>query len=298
MRRSENKLALKFALSSGFALLTLFSVVAISSHEVVAQETANPPGTTQDHSAHQVSGKSLVDQLRELQQKVAQLEAVLKQNHTGQNPSGMGGMRMREKGMEMAEKGMKMGMKQMQGGGMKGMSNPSDTEPGGGMNGMGKGGMGSMMSGNGMMGGGMMSMMGKQPGGMGSMSMPTALPGFPGASHLYHVGATGFFLDHANHITLTSDQQKALNELKQEALLKQDEAKRKIEATEQKLWQLTSSDAPKIDEIEAAIRSIESLRGDQRIAFIRRVGEAAQQLTEEQRHALIGTLPEDHAQEK
>ena len=33
------------------------------------------------------------------------------------------------------------------------------------------------------------------------MSMPSALPGFPGQSHLYHIGATGFFLDHPEHIT-------------------------------------------------------------------------------------------------
>ena len=41
--------------------------------------------------------------------------------------------------------------------------------------------------------------------GMGGMKMSSALPGFPGSSHLYHIGSTGFFLDHPTHITLTSD---------------------------------------------------------------------------------------------
>ena len=62
--------------------------------------------------------------------------------------------------------------------------------------------------------------------GMNSMAADTAdtmpqsaLPGFPGASHLYHIGATGFFLDHPEHITLSADQQVALNKIKDQALL-------------------------------------------------------------------------------
>ena len=47
-----------------------------------------------------------------------------------------------------------------------------------------------------------MGAMGKAPGAGTTMAMPSALPGFPGASHLYHVGASGFFLDHADKIGL------------------------------------------------------------------------------------------------
>ena len=39
------------------------------------------------------------------------------------------------------------------------------------------------------------------------------------------------------------------------------------------------------------MREIENLQGEQRIAFIRAVGEAARMLTDDQRAALLGTAP-------
>jgi Spy/CpxP family protein refolding chaperone len=63
---------------------------------------------------------------------------------------------------------------------------------------------------------------------------------------------------------------------------------RKVEEAEQELWELTASDTPDAAAIEAKVREIEKLRGDQRMAFIRAVGEAAKQLTDEQRRALVG----------
>ncbi|MEW5976333.1 MAG: periplasmic heavy metal sensor [Acidobacteriota bacterium] len=124
--------------------------------------------------------------------------------------------------------------------------------------------------------------------GMGGMRMSSELPGFPGASHLYHIGATDFFLDHPQHITLTPDQQTALNRIKERALLNQATSDRKIEEAEQELWALTAADAPDTAKVEAKVREIEKLRGDQRLAFIRGVGEAAKVLTDEQRAALLG----------
>ncbi len=73
------------------------------------------------------------------------------------------------------------------------------------------------MSTGGTMGEDMMAHMGK----MGQMMMGMSkmgpaqttgseLPGFPGQSHLYHVGATGFFLDHASMLNLTSEQKNGL----------------------------------------------------------------------------------------
>ena len=58
-----------------------------------------------------------------------------------------------------------------------------------------------------------MEMMGMSPMGGGSPAAisQSALPGFLGASHLYHIGATGFFLDHPQHIALTLEQQAGLN---------------------------------------------------------------------------------------
>ena len=128
---------------------------------------------------------------------------------------------------------------------------------------------------------------------MGGMKMASAMPGFPGMSHLYHVGSTGFFLDHSTHITLTPDQQMTLNRIKEKALLDQAASDRKIEVAEQELWQLTAADSPDETKIEAKTRDIEKLRGDQRLAFIRAVGGAAKVLTPEQQQALLGTQPAD-----
>jgi dihydroxyacetone kinase DhaKLM complex PTS-EIIA-like component DhaM len=131
-------------------------------------------------------------------------------------------------------------------------------------------------------------------GGMNSpaaMATPSGLPGFPGQSHLYHIGATGFFLDHPEHITLTTQQQQTLAQHKQQSLLKQGELQRQIDTAEQELWQLTGTDQPQIGTIDKKVREIERLRGDQRIAFIRTVGEAAKALTDKQRQQLTGSAP-------
>ena len=130
--------------------------------------------------------------------------------------------------------------------------------------------------------------------GMGGMKMSSsALPGFPGMSHLYHIGSTGFFLDHPTHITLTPDQQMTLNRMKEKATLEQSDADRKIAEAEQQMWQLTAADSPDADKIEAKTREVEKLRADQRLAFIRAVGEAAKVLTPEQQQVLLGAKPAD-----
>jgi Spy/CpxP family protein refolding chaperone len=199
--------------------------------------------------------------------------------------------------MEDKMMGMKGGGKQPMGQ-MQGMSGAGS---GMGMKGMMAGemaGMGSMTSG-GMSGidQSMMGMMGMPPSAsMGAMAMPTALPGFPGASHLYHIGSTGFFLDHGEHITLTTEQQTALNAVKEQALLDKATAQRKIDAAEQELWTLTASDQPDAAKIETKVQEIEKLRGDQRLNFIRAVGEAAKVLTDEQRKSLLGQLPPQGSQ--
>jgi hypothetical protein len=215
--------------------------------------------------------KHLPAQIRELQAKVAKLEAALQQGHKGTTSgtpdrAGTGGKKM---GVGM------MGM-----GGMEGMNPGARMKMMGGMQ-DGK----KAMAGMGMMDADeMMGMMG-----MGKMKMPSALPGFPGASHIYHIGATGFFLDHPDHITLTTKQQGALNRLKEKALLEKSTSQRKIDEAEQELWTLTSSGQPDAATIGAKVREIEKLRGEQRLAFIRAVGEAARVLSDDQRQALLGT---------
>ena len=121
------------------------------------------------------------------------------------------------------------------------------------------------------------------------MAMSSALPGFPGASHLYHIGSTGFFLDHPQHIALSTEQQMAVNQIKERAALDRSSADRKVQEAEQELWKFTAADQPDAAQIEAKVREVEKLRGDERLGFIRAVGEAAKVLSEEQRMALVGT---------
>ncbi|MDI1314874.1 hypothetical protein [Prosthecobacter sp.] len=181
----------------------------------------------------------------------------------------------------MAGGGMGMDMMKMEMGGMGGGAMPA-AAPAAGMSG---GGMGMMamdkMEMAGMMG---MGPMGGAPAGMSA----SALPGFPGASHLYHLGATGFFLDHKTHIALTTEQTAALNKAKEQARLAKSTADRKAAQAEQELWTLTAADQPDAATIEAKIGEIEKTHGDERLAFIRAVGEASKLLTDEQRKILTG----------
>lgn len=233
--------------------------------------------------------KDLVEQIKLLNAKVARLEAAVAK--IAPPAGGMSGM------PGMGTGGMKGGgMPGMGGmGGMMGMDNMMGNMPGMGMGGMQGGGMPGMSgSGGGMMMMDDMNMMGMGPmGGMKGMKMKmtAALPGFPGASHIYHIGATDFFLDHPDHITLTNDQQLKLNAIKQKAVIEKANAQRKIDEAEQQLWELTAADQPDATKIDAKVREIEKLRGDQRMGFIRAVGEAAQVLTDDQRKILLGLAP-------
>ena len=125
--------------------------------------------------------------------------------------------------------------------------------------------------------------------GMGEMKMASSLPGSPGVSHMYHIGATGFFLNHSEHVSLSTEQQTALNVIKRKALLSMFTAQRKIDEAEQELWELTGADEPDDAGIQAKVQAIEKLRGDQRMAFVQSVGEAAKVLNDEQRQMLLGT---------
>jgi Spy/CpxP family protein refolding chaperone len=121
--------------------------------------------------------------------------------------------------------------------------------------------------------------------------MPSALPGFPGATHLYHCGATGFFLDHRQYITLSTEQQTMLNQIKEQAALDKASANRSVQESEQDLWTLTAADQPDNTQIEAKVAEIEKLKGDARLRFISAVGEAAKVLNDEQRKSLTGFAP-------
>ncbi len=225
-------------------------------------------------------------ELRQLRGKVAELEAALAAEHREKYGTTTAADQSKMKSMKVMG-----GMGKMSG--MKGMPQDSESQMSGmGMMGNGMGGMG-MMSGmkgkKGMMG---MGMMGMNPAmssdSMAAMDMPSALPGFPGASHVYHIGQTGFFLDHPKHITLTDEQQKKLNSIKESSLLATSTAEREIAEAEQELWKLTAADEPDIKKIEAKAKQIAQIEVETRIAFIRSVGEAANVLTKEQRQTLVG----------
>ena len=188
-------------------------------------------------------------------------------------------MKMMEMDMHKGEMGMPpeemmmpegMMMNEM---GMGGMSGGAGAPPSGGMT-MGGGGTSAATPGMPM----------KAPRSMSS------LPGVPGASHVYHVGSTGFFLDQPQ-LNLTTQQQTALNRIKERALLDRSNAERRIEQAEQELWTLTGADQPDAAKVQAKLQEIEQLRTNQRIGFIRAVGEATKQLTAEQQNALLGTAP-------
>lgn len=322
------------ALLKSTALLSALGLLVIGTVAALAQNKPAQPDPHAQHQAQgQPQGLtpagapdgSVADQLAQLKAKMAQLEAAMHQRNPNMppamqsNPAPMrpGGGRMNP---PMGQMPPGAPMNQMPpagpGAGMNNMNMPP-AAPGGAMpapggmpmqDGMMMGGGNQMQSGGGMsmmqmmqqmetMG--MMGMMGNMGGqaGMAGMTMPpSALPGFPGASHIYHIGATGFFLDHPQHITLTLEQQTALNGMKEKSSMEQGEMARKIEQAEQELWQLTASDQPDIKLIDAKVREIGNLNAEKRIAFVRAVGEAAKLLTDDQRKALLGQTPPQPAQ--
>lgn len=249
----------------------LFMVLGLTPLSPVYSRTTTL--SLQQHQGYWDSDPSMTinQQLVELRGNIARLEAALEQDHQGSLPLVK----------------TQMGMGPM-GCGEGGCGQPNSTMKTEKMSGMEKGRMGMM---------GKMGKMGK--GRMQRKAVPqSALPGFPGASHLYHIGGTEFFLDHREHITLAPPQELAINQIKEQALLTQATLDRQVEQAEQELWVLTSSDQPEIQRIETKIRQIEKLKGDQRLDFFRAVGEAAQVLTEQQRQILLGTgLPQSKAQE-
>lgn len=258
--------------------------------------------------------QALLDQIRELQTEVAKLRAAVQQTDPMKRARAgsrmkMGGGRAMVVMDDMGEMGgmgtgQNRGMSQGSGGGMGmmddqgemgGMSPGSKSSgAGGGMGMMDEGEMGGMSSG-GEMGMCCMGEMGGMTEGMkrsgkGGMRSSSTMPGQPGASHLYHIGSTGFFLNHAKHITLTPEQKMTLNRLKEKALLDRTTAQRRMGQAEQDLYILTGADQPDPAKIQAKVAEIEKLRTDQRMTFIRAVSEAVNVLTHDQHQALLGTM--------
>lgn len=262
-------------------LLLVFLVFALTWQPGSAQET----NSLQENAP--VPESAINQRLEQLQLKILELEAALKKNHAGNQAE-------KNNGDSQPNMQTERNMGARAGADKDDMMQARDTKDAAGMGqkGMGAGsmGMGGMNGGSMGMGGPMPSrgmMMGRTKG-MGSMAMPSSLPGFPGASHIYHIGADGFFLNHGDHISLSQEQQMAINQIKESALLNLADLDRKIESAEQELWILTASDQPDAKKIKTKIEEIESLHAQQRMDFIRAVGKTAQVLTDEQRAILTG----------
>jgi hypothetical protein len=219
--------------------------------------------------------KSLADELSQLREQVAKLQSAVGQKGMAQKSTGMPGMQSQGAQSGMQPQGAMGMMSMMENERSSSMSSSTSPMPMQGMSGM--------------------EMMGRMAGAP-QMAGQAALPGFPGLSHLYHVGATDFFLDHPEHITLSADQQKKLGQIKEKALLERASAQRKIDEAEQQLFTLTGADQPKLQEIQAQVKAIGELQGLQRVAYIQAVGQAAQVLTDEQRKSVVGSADSGAAQ--
>ncbi len=129
---------------------------------------------------------------------------------------------------------------------------------------------------------GMARMLGQPPMASSAGGLPAAM----GAPHIYHLGADSFFLDQASAIGLTSEQQIKLSGLKENAAVAYATTQRKMDQAEQDLWVLSSSEAPDLGKIDAKIGELARLGGQQRMDFIRTVGQAVAVLSDAQRKAV------------
>ncbi len=276
--------------SAVFGASVLLFLGAMSSFSQTPMATMGQPQTANAPSQN----KQLRDQIVELRAQIAKLEAAVEQSGSGNRATASSGMPMAAGGGMgmMGDRGEMAGMTQG--------ANANQGE----MGGMGASGGNTMAAPAKAMGMCCMGEMGMPPGGgagmgamaprpgMAGMSGPSsAMPGQPGASHLLHMGSTGFFLNHSQHIALTADQKSRLNRLKEKAMLAQASEQRKIDQAEQELYTLTGADEPDNAGIQAKLVEIEKLRAEQRMNFIRAVGEASNVLTHDQHEALMGTMP-------
>ncbi len=263
--------------TSGTCVLLFWGVMTSFAQAPMPAMPPQPRQATADASGQ----NSQADQIAELRAQIAKLQAAMQQPGSRKKSDATPGMKMAHtEAMNMPMMGDKGEM-----GGMPG--DAQSIAPAGPASAMGMCCMGKMGGGSAKITGGA-----AQPaGGMAGMSGPSsAMPGQPGTSHLYHIGSTGFFLNHPRHITLTEDQKMTLNRLQDKAMLDRASAQGRIDQAEQELYTLTAADQPGTSKIQAKVNAIEKLRGDQRMNFIRAVGEATTVISPEQRQVLLGAM--------
>ena len=305
--RSRAVLKSRTVFSNATTILGVSVLLLTGGTAAFAQAPAADPSAQHAMTDPADQNKQLIAQIAELRAEVARLQAAVQQSGPGKKATPKSGMNMTPagaKGMGTMDDKSEMGMPAPKGtsgsaamppgGGMGMKDNQGEMGgmPGGGMSKAPAGAMGMCCMGEmGGMSGGASGGAAPAGGGMAGMSAPSsAMPGQPGASHLYHVGSTGFFLNHSQHITLTADQRFALNRLKEKAMLDRASEQRKIDQGEQELYTLTGADQLDNSKVQGKIGEIERLRAEQRMNFIQAVGEASKVLTHEQHQALIGTM--------
>ena len=309
--RSRALLKSREVFSGATSILGISVLLLTGGTTAFAQAPATNPPAQHAMTDPADQNRELTAQIAELRAEVARLQAAVQQSGPGKKATPKSGMNMTPapaKGMGMMDDKSEMGMPAAKGtsasaamppgGGMGMKDNQGEMGgmPGGGMSKAPAGAMGMCCMGEmgGMSGGASGGMSGgAAPAGAGmpGMGAPTsAMPGQPGASHLYHVGSTGFFLNHSQHITLTADQRVTLNRLKEKSMLDRASEQRKIDQAEQELYTLTGADQLDNSRVQAKVGEIEKLRAEQRMNFIQAVGEASKVLTHDQHQALIGTM--------
>lgn len=260
--------------------LMIVTVAAILTSQTAA---AQATGTGRQPPAAP-STSDLQRQITELRAQIARLQAAVDRSAVSAATAGMP-MGAKPPGGAMPAMSGMMGMMNMDKGEMgmppEGMRMPPGKM--GGMDAMEMGGMGKAPADTGMAG---MSM----PAAASAPASVTQLPGYSGSSHLYHVGATGFFLDQPS-LQLTDAQQSALNAIKAKALLARSESERQASQAEEDLWTLTGAPEPDATLIAAKVQELERIRARARLTFIEAVGEATRVLTPAQRAAVLGTSP-------
>lgn len=136
------------------------------------------------------------------------------------------------------------------------------------------------------------SMMGKP---MPGSAMPSAdTPVSTGSGHVLHLGERDFYLDRQTELALTQAQVQSLMGHKDRWLVERERHQEAIDAAEAWLWQLTQALTPNPDQMAAAVREVEQLRSEQRLAFIAAVSEAVRTLTPAQ-IAIARSMPYDEA---
>lgn len=108
--------------------------------------------------------------------------------------------------------------------------------------------------------------------------------------HLFQLGAVAFFLDH-DELALTVDQRSTLSAVRDRAVLDYATQQRQIDQGEQDLWSLTAADQPYASAVEAKLTMIARHSVQQRLNYIRAVGEALAEISPSQRQQLLGGAP-------